>query len=195
MVHDRLQRGRGHGCCRRRRACRVGLAGRLRDRFRDRVDVLRCWWRWLSARLRHGRVDEAKERLRAVEVTVAITFFLLAGYITITGVRDLIAGEMPDTSPVGIAVLVASLIVDTAPGRSETPGGRRVGWGSALILADAAETRVCVWLSVSTLAGAAAVPADRPPARPCGRIRDRRLRHPRGHRGLTWRTRRNRRRR
>ncbi len=61
----------------------------------------------LSARLRHGRVDEAKER-RALRL-VAITFFLLAGYVTIAGVRDLIAGEMPDTSPVGIAVLVASL--------------------------------------------------------------------------------------
>ena len=60
----------------------------------------------LSARLRHGRVDEAKER-RALRL-VAITFFLLAGYVTIAGVRDLIAGEMPDTSPVGIAVLVAS---------------------------------------------------------------------------------------
>ncbi len=104
----------------------------------------------LSARLRHGRVDEAKER-RALRL-VAITFFLLAGYVTIAGVRDLIAGEMPDTSPVGIAVLVASLIVMPLLAAAKRRVGVALG-GDPLILADAAETRVCVWLSVSTLAG------------------------------------------
>lgn len=104
----------------------------------------------LSARLRHGRVDEAKER-RALRL-VAITFFLLAGYVTIAGVRDLIAGEMPDTSPVGIAVLVASLIVMPLLAATKRRVGVALG-GDPLILADAAETRVCVWLSVSTLAG------------------------------------------
>jgi len=104
----------------------------------------------LSARLRHGTVDEAKER-RALRL-VAITFFLLAGYVTVAGVRDLVAGEVPDTSPVGVGVLVASLIVMPLLAGAKRRVGVALG-GDPLILADAAETRICVWLSVSTLAG------------------------------------------
>ena len=104
----------------------------------------------LSARLRHGTVDEAKER-RALRL-VAITFFLLAGYVTVEGIRGLIAGEVPDNSTVGIAVLIASLIVMPLLAAAKRRVGVALG-GDPLILADAAETRICVWLSISTLAG------------------------------------------
>lgn len=104
----------------------------------------------LSARLRHGTVDEAKER-RALRL-VAVTFFLLAGYVTVEGVRGLVTGERPDSSPLGIGVLVASLIVMPLLASAKRRVGIALG-GDPLILADAAETRVCVWLSVSTLAG------------------------------------------
>lgn len=106
----------------------------------------------LTARLRHGDVDEARER-RALRL-VALTFFLLAGYVTVEGVRGLIAGETPETSPVGIAVLVASLVVMPLLAAAKRRVGRALG-GDPLILADAAETWVCVWLSASTLAGLA----------------------------------------
>lgn len=103
----------------------------------------------LAARLRHGTVDEAKER-RALK-WVAVTFFLLAGYVTIEGIRALAGGEVPDTSPLGVAVLAASLIVMPLLAAAKVRVGRRLG--DPLILADAAETRICVLLSVSTLAG------------------------------------------
>lgn len=103
----------------------------------------------LAARLRHGSVDEAKER-RALK-GVAVTFFLLAGYVTIEGIRALTQGEVPDTSPVGVVVLAASLVVMPLLAAAKTRVGRRLR--DPLILADAAETRVCVLLSVSTLAG------------------------------------------
>ncbi|MDR7380776.1 cation diffusion facilitator family transporter [Promicromonospora iranensis] len=103
----------------------------------------------LSARLRHGAADERKERI-ALRL-VAITFFLLAGYVTVEGVRSLVVGETPEGSPVAVGLLVASLVV--MPLLAEAK--RRVGVALAdpLILADAAETRICVLLSVSTLAG------------------------------------------
>jgi divalent metal cation (Fe/Co/Zn/Cd) transporter len=104
----------------------------------------------LSARLRHGSIDEAKER-RALRL-VAITFFVLAGYVTIAGVRDLLSGEVPDNSLVGVAVLVASLVVMPLLAAAKRRVGTALG-GDPLILADAAETMICVWLSVSTLAG------------------------------------------
>lgn len=50
----------------------------------------------LTADLRGGEVDQVKERgaLRFI----AITFFALAAYVTVEGIRGLVGGEEPDTS-------------------------------------------------------------------------------------------------
>jgi divalent metal cation (Fe/Co/Zn/Cd) transporter len=104
----------------------------------------------LLARLRHGTVDEAREH-RALRL-IAVTFFLLAGYVLVEGIRSLLVGEVPDTSVVGIVVLVASLVVMPMLAAAKRRVGVALG-GDPLILADAAETRLCVLLSVSTLAG------------------------------------------
>lgn len=103
----------------------------------------------LSARLRHGRADEVKERL--VLRAVAVTFFVLAAYVTVEGVRALVSAETPDTSPVALVLLAASVVVMPVLAAAK----RRVGLAlrDDLILADAAETRICVLLSISTLAG------------------------------------------
>lgn len=103
----------------------------------------------LAARLRHGEADERKERLTLK--FVAVTFFLLAAYVTFEGVRSLITGEVPEASPLSIGLLVASIIVMPILAAAK----RRVGLklGDNLILADAAETRICVLLSISTLIG------------------------------------------
>ena len=103
----------------------------------------------LAARLRHGQADEHKERL--VLRLVAVTFFVLAAYVTIEGIRSLASGEAPGRSPVGIAVLAASIVVMPVLAAMKRRVGRRLG--DNLILADAAETRICVLLSISTLAG------------------------------------------
>ena len=104
----------------------------------------------LSARLRAGTTDEAKER-RALR-GVAITFFVLAGYVIVVGVRDLVGGDQPEISPLGIAVLLVSLVVMPWLAWAKTRVGRALD-DDRLILADAAETRICVLLSASTLLG------------------------------------------
>lgn len=103
----------------------------------------------LAARLRHGEADEAKER-RALKF-ISVTFFVLAAYVVAAGIRDLVIGERPSPSPVGIGLLIASVIVMPILATMK----KRVGTtlGDSLILADAAETRICVLLSVSTLLG------------------------------------------
>jgi divalent metal cation (Fe/Co/Zn/Cd) transporter len=103
----------------------------------------------LAARLRHGETDERKER-RTLKF-VAVTFFILAAYVTFEGLRSLIKGEAPDSSPVSIVVLALSIIVMPVLAAMKTRVGRRLG--DNLILADAAETRICVLLSISTLLG------------------------------------------
>jgi divalent metal cation (Fe/Co/Zn/Cd) transporter len=103
----------------------------------------------LLAELRGARVDERQERL-ALRF-IAATFFALAAYVLIEGVRDLVTGATPDTSTVGIVLTGLSIVVMPWLARVK----RRVGLqlGSRLVVADAAETRLCAWLSVSTFAG------------------------------------------
>lgn len=101
----------------------------------------------LSARLRHGEADETRER-RALR-GVALTFFALAAWTTVAGIRGLVSGETPETSPVAIALLTLSLVAMPVLAWAKTRVGRALD--DPLILADAAETRVCALLSASTL--------------------------------------------
>lgn len=104
----------------------------------------------LSARLRHGAFDEHRERL--VLRLVAGTFFLLAAYVTFESIRALMAGEAPSTSVVALVILAASIVVMPVLAAAKTRVAEQLG-GDPLILADAAETLICVLLSVSTLLG------------------------------------------
>ena len=104
----------------------------------------------LAARLRHGEADQRKERrtLRAV----ALTFFVLAAYVVFEGVRSLLDDQPPDQSLVGMVLLTASIIVMPVLATAKQRVALRLG-GDKLILADAAETKICVLLSISTLLG------------------------------------------
>lgn len=104
----------------------------------------------LSARLRKGHSDEAKER-RALRA-VAITFYLLAAFMIVGGIRALSTDAHPEASPVGIALLIASILIMPALALAKRRVAYRLG-GDRLILADAAETLICILLSASTLAG------------------------------------------
>lgn len=107
--------------------------------------------RRLRAEVAGAEPDEAKER-RALRV-VAATFFLLAIYVTIEGIRDLVTGDKPSITVVGIILTAVSAVVMPALARLKRAAGEAMN--SRLVLADAAETKLCAWLSVSTLAGLA----------------------------------------
>jgi divalent metal cation (Fe/Co/Zn/Cd) transporter len=103
----------------------------------------------LAARLRHGQADERKERITLK--LVAVTFFVLAAYVTFEGIRALLEGERPESSPLIVGLLIASIVIMPILAAMKKRVGTRLG--DNLILADAAETRICVLLSISTLAG------------------------------------------
>ena len=108
----------------------------------------------LGARLRHRDPDEARERGRERRTlrAVAVSFFVLAVYVTVEGVRSLTGREEPGSSVVGLALLVLSVLVMPVLAAAKRSVGQRLG-GDPLILADAAQTRICVLLSLSTLLG------------------------------------------
>lgn len=103
----------------------------------------------LSARLRHGVADERKERI-ALKL-IAISFFVLATYVTVEGIRSIATGETPEASPPALMLLVASLVVMPILAAAKKRVGNALH--DNLILADAAETKICVLLSISTLLG------------------------------------------
>jgi divalent metal cation (Fe/Co/Zn/Cd) transporter len=103
----------------------------------------------LTAELRGAEPDERKEKL-ALRF-IAVTFFLLAAYLTVDGILSLVRGDRPEVSPVGIALTAASVLIMPTLAFAKRRVGRALG--SKLVLADAAETQLCALLSVSTLIG------------------------------------------
>ena len=96
-----------------------------------------------------GGVDEDRER-RALRL-IAVTFFVLAGYVTVEAIRDLFTGEQAGTSTVGIVLASVSLAVMPTLAWLKRRTGIRLG--SKTLVADSAETFLCAWMSAILLAG------------------------------------------
>jgi divalent metal cation (Fe/Co/Zn/Cd) transporter len=94
-------------------------------------------------------VDEEREE-KALKL-IALSFFALGAYVAVEAARDLVADTDPDTSPVGIGIAVASLVVMPALAAAKKRVGMRLG--NRTVIADAAETRLCAYLSVILLVG------------------------------------------
>jgi divalent metal cation (Fe/Co/Zn/Cd) transporter len=94
--------------------------------------------------------EESGAERRALYVVVA-TFFLLGAYITFEAVSSLIGREAPDRSTVGLVLSVLSLVIMPALAWSKQRTGHQMG--SRALVADAAETWVCSYLSLALLAG------------------------------------------
>jgi hypothetical protein len=77
----------------------------------------------LRAEIRHGQVDETKEH-RALRF-IAITFFALAAYVTVEGIRDLATDSRPATSVVGIALTGLSIVAIPWLARAKRKPARR----------------------------------------------------------------------
>jgi divalent metal cation (Fe/Co/Zn/Cd) transporter len=110
----------------------------------------------LRALLRGDEPDEDRER-RALRI-IAVTFFALAAYVSVDAAAALIRREQPDSSPLGVAVTSAALVVMLLLARAKrATSGRLADSGqpasAALLSADAAETALCAVLSLATLLG------------------------------------------
>jgi divalent metal cation (Fe/Co/Zn/Cd) transporter len=89
---------------------------------------------------------------RAVRL-VGVTFFALAAYLTIEGLRDLVTASKPAVSPAGLAITTAALVVMPALAVAKRRTGRALG--SRTLVADSAETAFCAYTSAAALLGVA----------------------------------------
>lgn len=94
-----------------------------------------------------------EERERAALRLIAVSFFLLGGYVVAEAARDLLAGNEAAESPVGIALAAVSLAVMPALAWAKRRTGRALS--NAVIVADSTETALCAYLSAILLAGLA----------------------------------------
>ena len=95
------------------------------------------------------RLPETRER-QALRM-LAVSFFALAGYVGFESVRVLATGNDPDSSPVGIGLAIASLIVMPLLSRAQRRTGKALG--SRAVVADSTQTLLCSYLSAVLLAG------------------------------------------
>lgn len=96
-----------------------------------------------------GRDPEARERtaLKAI----SLSFFALAGYVTVESVRSLTGAEDASHSTVGIALAAVSLVIMPLLSYAQRRAGRELGSASAV--ADSRQTLLCTYLSGVLLVG------------------------------------------
>jgi divalent metal cation (Fe/Co/Zn/Cd) transporter len=82
---------------------------------------------------------------------IAVSFFALAGYVTVQALFDLVTTSEPDTSTVGIVLAAVSLVVMPVLAGLKRRNGRRLGSNS--VVADSQQTMLCTYLSAVLLIG------------------------------------------
>ena len=104
-------------------------------------------WRFTGTRLLSDRAEQRAQRL------VAIQFFVLAPYIAVQAAHDLIAGNQPEASWVGIGLAISSMVLMPLLGVAKQRIGRRMG--SVATEGEGAQNLLCAYMAAALLAGLA----------------------------------------
>lgn len=95
--------------------------------------------------------NDPQRRERTALRVIAISFFLLAAYVSVDAVLSLTGARDPQHSTVGIVLAALSLIVMPFVSWFERRTGRELGSASAV--ADSKQTLICTYLSAALLVG------------------------------------------
>ncbi|WKK73190.1 cation transporter [Rathayibacter oskolensis] len=82
---------------------------------------------------------------------IAVAFFALAAYVTVSSVLALAGAREAEHSPLGLVITALSVVVMPFLSLAERRTGRELG--SASVVADSKQTLVCTWLSAAVLIG------------------------------------------
>jgi divalent metal cation (Fe/Co/Zn/Cd) transporter len=105
-------------------------------------------WRFTGSRT----LSETAER--QAQKAVAISFWLLAPYVAVESVRNLITQERPETSILGIALTATSLVLMPGLGIAKKRLGTRLGSGATA--GEGEQNLLCAYMAAAVLAGLAA---------------------------------------
>ena len=82
---------------------------------------------------------------------IAVAFFALAAYVTVSSIMALLSHVEVEHSPLGIAITALSVLVMPFLSYAEGHAGRELG--SATAVADSKQTLICTYLSAAVLVG------------------------------------------
>lgn len=82
---------------------------------------------------------------------IAVAFFALAAYVTVTSVLALVGQVDVEHSPLGIVITALSVVIMPFLSLAERRAGRELG--SATAVADSKQTLICTYLSAAVLVG------------------------------------------
>jgi divalent metal cation (Fe/Co/Zn/Cd) transporter len=108
-------------------------------------------WRFTGSRTLSETAEHTAQR------AVAVSFFLLAPYLAVEAVHNLISGHQTESSPLGIAVTAASLILMPALGTAKKRLGSRLGSGATA--GEGTQNLICAAQAATVLIGLAATAA------------------------------------
>lgn len=105
-------------------------------------------WRLTGSRT----LSETSER--SAQKAVAVSFWLLAPYVAVQAVHDLLTGAHATTSRLGMALMVSSVVLMPLLGRAKQRLGRRLDSGATA--GEGTQNMLCAYLGGAVLAGLAA---------------------------------------
>jgi divalent metal cation (Fe/Co/Zn/Cd) transporter len=101
-----------------------------------------------------GRRAESEVAERRAQKLIALSFYVLAAYVTVEAVRNLATAAHPDTSYVGIALAIAALVTMPPLAIAKAHVGDRLG--SSATKSEGRQNMLCAYLSAALLVGLSA---------------------------------------
>jgi divalent metal cation (Fe/Co/Zn/Cd) transporter len=102
-------------------------------------------WRFTGSRTLSETAEARAQK------AVAISFWLLAPYVSIESIRNLLTREMPQTTLLGIGLTISSLLLMPALGIAKQRLGDRLSSGATA--GEGAQNLLCAYLAGAVLAG------------------------------------------
>lgn len=126
-------------------ASSIALIGFGVDSLIECIAGIVVLWRFTAARSTSASAELRAQRL------IAVSFLLLAAYVTVESLRTLAGGEHPEVSWIGIGL--AAFTAPTMPllAAAKRRVGRKIH--SPATVQEAQQTQLCAYLSIALLAG------------------------------------------
>ncbi|MEA3136795.1 MAG: hypothetical protein QOC71_1076 [Thermoplasmata archaeon] len=134
-------------------AASIALLGFGIDSFVETASGLVLIWRLLAER-QGADLERAEAIEHRAQKLVAGSLVLLAAYILVDAGLALAQRRQPVASPIGVGLTAVSLVVMGFLARAKRRAGRSLN--SRALVADAAQTQACFYLSAIVLVGLAA---------------------------------------
>jgi divalent metal cation (Fe/Co/Zn/Cd) transporter len=123
----------------------IALVGFGADSLVESLAGIILLWRFAAARAASESAERRAQKL------IGLSFYLIAAYVGFEAVRNLLTGERPETSWVGIGLAAFTLATMPPLASAKARVGERLG--SSATRSEGRQNMLCAYLSAALLAG------------------------------------------